>query len=86
MNILKDFAKQRDSITHIEDMYEVDNIYNSIHFIAVSISLRGIMEEVDMNEFELVRMIDYEDTGYSHWNLYYLKENRLFMLIDECIN
>lgn len=77
-----------DSLDDLATLYDVDDLLDSDFYLMSGESLLDIVNEMSYHGFnkkEIIQRTKIDGFGYSQWTIYQLKNDGMFVLIDEFV-
>lgn len=86
MKKLKNNAWHIDTLSELENDLDINDLFTSDYYLS-SGDLSGIVEDMEYNGIELNRLIELTQNGYggSQWTLYHIKNEEMYILINNQI-
>ena len=86
MNELKNNVWYIETLSELESDLDINELFTSDYYLS-SGDLSGIVEDIEYSGIELNRLIELTKNGYggSVWTLYHIKNEDMYILIDNQI-
>lgn len=88
IEFLEDNVFEIDSLEELEKQLDIDDLYSSDYLIYSDINLHVILEELQYNglsDDDIINRIKIDGFGCSLWELYYIKDSEMYILINSII-
>ena len=86
MEKLKNNVLYIETLSELESDLDINDLFTSDYYLS-SGDLSGIVEDMEYNGIELNRLIELTKNGYggSMWTLYHIKNEEMYILINNQI-